>query len=85
MYDFEYDFGPWNPDEQKRKEKVLWTLVGLSLTVSSDVLDSDVLFHCSDVPTFASSAEDNDLGTLSSNSPESKYGPILRSVEILTE
>lgn len=57
---------------KKKRKKKLWTLVGLSLTVSSDVFDSDVPLHSSDVPTFASTTEDKDLGSFSENSPERK-------------
>lgn len=51
---------------------MLLTLLGLSLPESSALFDSDAPLHPSDVPIFAFTAEDKDLGTLSGNSPGRK-------------
>lgn len=51
---------------------MLLTLLGLSLTEWSGLFDSDVPLHSSDVPTFALTGKDKDLGTLSGNSPARK-------------
>ena len=55
-----------------RVRKKLLTLLGLSLTKSSNFFDSDVLLHSSDVPIFTFTAEDEDLGTSRGNSPVKK-------------
>lgn len=52
--------------------KKLLTLLGLSLTESSNFFGSDAPPHSSDVPIFAFTAEDKDLEILGENSPGRK-------------
>lgn len=51
-----------------RKKKLL-TLLGLSLTGSSGLSDSDVPPHSSGLPISVITAEDKDFGTVSGTSP----------------
>jgi hypothetical protein len=55
-----------------RVRKKLLTLLGLSVTESSNFVDSDIPFHSSDVPIFTFTAEGKDLGILGGNSPGRK-------------
>lgn len=62
-------------------------MLGLSLTVSSNFIESVVPLHSRDVPIFVFRAEDKDLGTLGKISPgktlkTNNRGSILRRVVI---